>query len=265
MTPDSPKKECDSIMDKDHDTTLLRREFESFHGYWNIDLDDLLMADPRYFASYDRLLRVTSGRGNLTPRERELICIAVVGQVTYLNQAATSHHIRQAKRWGASDEEIVETLQLAASLGVHSMLIGVPLAHEVFQELGLSASVSEENLDDYRRDLKDRFIADRKYWSPHWDTVLAYTPEYFEAYLDLSSIPWNHGTLDESFKELIYVAIDVVTTHLFTAGIRTHVKKAIEYGATPDQVIDVMSLASNIGVDTVLAGVSQIPRGAGTR
>ncbi|GAA1054302.1 carboxymuconolactone decarboxylase family protein [Dietzia natronolimnaea] len=243
-----------------HDTSPSRREFESFHGYWNTDLEDLLLADPRYFGAYDRLLRVTSIRGNLTPLERELICIAVTGQVTYLDRAATAHHIRQATHWGASSEEIVETLQLAASLGVHSMLVGVPLAHEVFQKLGVSASASDEDWDDYRRDLKERFIADRKYWTPHWDTVLAYTPEYFEAYLDLSSIPWNHGTLSDAFKELIYVAIDVVTTHLFTAGIHTHTKKAIEYGATPDQVIDVMAIASNIGIDTVLAGVPRIPR-----
>ena len=140
------------------------------------------------------------------------------------------------------------------------MLVGVPIAHEVFEELGVSAVASDEELDGYRRALKDRFITDRKYWTPHWDLVLAYTPEYFEAYLDLSSIPWNHGTLSDSFKELIYVAIDVVTTHLFTTGIRTHTKKALEYGATPAQVIDVMTIASNIGIDTVLAGVSLIPR-----
>jgi alkylhydroperoxidase/carboxymuconolactone decarboxylase family protein YurZ len=241
-----------------HEMSLLRLHFESSHGYWSAELDALLTADPRYFKAYDRLLSVTSVRGNLTPKERELICIAVTGQVTYLNPAATAHHIRQAQRLGASAEEIVETLQLAASLGVHSMLVGVPLAHEVFQELEVSAAVSDDEMDAHCRELKERFIRHRKYWTPGWDLVLAYTPEYFEAYLDLSSIPWNHGPLSESFKELIYVAIDVVTTHLFTPGIRTHSKKAVEYGATPDQVIDVMALASNIGIETVLASVSQV-------
>lgn len=244
------------------DMSLLRLRFESSHGYWSDELEDLLIADARYFKAYDRLLSVASARGNLTPKEQELICVAVTGQVTYLNRAATAHHIRQAQRFGASAEEILETLQLAASLGVHSMLVGVPIAHEVFEELGVSVRVSDEVLDDYRRALKERFISDRKYWTPGWDLVLAYTPEYFEAYLDLSSIPWSHGPLTESFKELIYIAIDVATTHLFTPGIRTHTKKALDYGATPEQVIDVMALASNIGIDTVLAGVSEIPREA---
>jgi alkylhydroperoxidase/carboxymuconolactone decarboxylase family protein YurZ len=251
-------------MDTEHDPSVLRNDFESFHGYWNSDLEDLLAADSRYFRAYDGLLRVTSVRGNLTPTQRELICIAVTGQVTYLNRAAVSHHIRQAMRLGASADEVMETLQLAASLGVHSMLVGIPIAHEVFEELGVSVSTADEELDASPSDLKERFISHRKYWTPHWDLVLAYTPEYFEAYLDLSSIPWNHGRLSESFKELIYIAIDVVTTHLFTPGIRTHTKKALDYGATPEQVIDVMSIASNIGVEAVLGGVSQIPRDAGT-
>lgn len=235
-----------------------RRAFLQEHGYWNEELGALAQADPRYLDAYDQLLRVASRRGSLTARHRELICVAVNAQVTYLNPVYTRHHLRQARDAGASEAEVVETLQLAASLGVHSMLVGVPMiAHEVFEELGVAVEVAGDDLDVGRQELKDAFIRERKYWSPGWDTVLAYTPEYFEAYLGLSRIPWVDGVLDEWFKELVYVAIDVVTTHLFTAGIRVHIGKAIEYGATPDQVIDVITLASNIGIHSTLMGVGQ--------
>lgn len=245
----------------DYPSTIdLRQDFEAIHGYWNDDLDDLLRVDPWYFRAYDRLLRVTEERGHLSAVHRELVFVAVSSQVTYLNRTATSHHIRQASRLGASAAQIVETLQLAASLGIHSMLVGVPIAHEVFEELGVATTPEDTDLDAKRRALKERFIADRKYWVPQWDTVLAYSPELFEAYLDISSIAWNHGSLPEWFRELVYVAIDVATTHLFTAGIRTHTRKAIDYGATPGQVIDTMTIASNIGIDTVLTGVAAIPR-----
>lgn len=238
----------------------VRRAFVDEHGYWNEELDAMARADPRYLGAYDRLLRVVARRGSLSARHRELICVAVNAQVTYLNPAHTRHHLAQARHHGASEAEVVETLQLAASLGVHSMLVGVPIAHEVFEELGVATEVAaDEGLDPRRRELKAAFVRERKYWSPGWDTVLAYSPEYFEAYLGLSRIPWVHGVLDEWFKELVFVAIDVVTTHLFTAGIRTHVAKAIEYGATPDQVIDVMTIASNIGVHSTLMGVGQLP------
>ncbi|MCD1286084.1 carboxymuconolactone decarboxylase family protein [Brevibacterium sp. GP-SGM9] len=236
-----------------------RSEFEDAHGYWNDSLDDLLNADPKYFAAYDRLLRVTQKRGNLTDAQRELICVAVNAQVTYLNEKHTRHHIREALKSGVTNEEIDETLQLSASLGIHSMLVGVPIAHEIFEELGVA--VDAEKLDAHREALKQRFIDEKKYWSSHWDVVLAYSPEHFEAYLDLSGLAWTHGVLQPWFKELIYIAIDVATTHLFAPGIKTHTAQAIRYGATPDQVIDVMTLASNIGVHTTLMGITQIPAG----
>lgn len=238
-----------------------RSAFVEEHGYWNEELDALAQADPRYLGAYDQLLQVTSRRGSLNPRHRELIYVAVNAQVTYLNPVHARHHLAQARHFGASEAEVVETLQLSASLGVHSMLVGLPIAHEVFEELGVAVEVeAEKGLDPRRRELKDAFIRERKYWSPGWDTVLAYTPEYFEAYLGLSRIPWVHGVLEEWFKELVYVAIDVVTTHLFTAGIRTHVAKAIEYGATPEQVVDVITLASNIGMHSTLMGVGQMAK-----
>lgn len=234
-----------------------RAAFEEAHGYWNADLDDLLRLDSWYFAAYDRLLRVTRARGNLTDRQRELLCVAVNAQVTHHDAARTRHHIREALRAGATHEDVNETLQLAASLGVHSMLVGVPIAHRVFEQLGVAAT--QDSPDERRAQLKQRFIDEKKYWSEHWDTVLAYTPEFFEAYLDLSGLAWTHGSLEDWFKELVYVAIDVVTTHLFTAGIEVHVAQAVRYGATPDQVIDVMTLASDIGIDTVVMGAAQLP------
>lgn len=235
----------------------VRAAFENAHGYWNAELEELLRADPQYVAAYDRLLRVTADRGHLSPVERELVCVAVNAQVTYLNPTYTRHHVRQARALGATEAEVLETLQLGASLGVHSMLVGLPLAHEVFESMGVAVQPDDAD-DEHRHALKDDFIRERKYWAPAWDTVLAYTPEYFEAYLGLSRIPWVDGVLDEWFKELVYVAIDVVTTHLFTAGITTHVRKAVEYGATPDQVVDVITIASNIGIHTTLMGASEL-------
>jgi len=243
-------------MDTRIKSSHIQESFQAQHGYWTAELDALLELDPEYVMLYDRLLRVASDRQSLTELQRELIHIAVAAQVTYLNREAIQLHIGRAIELGASDAEIMETLQLASALGTHSMLIGVPIAHEVFQELGIAISVSDDELSSEQQALKERFIADRKYWSPHWDAVLAYTPEYFEAYLDLSSVPWHRNTLEDWFKELIYIAIDVATTHLFTAGIQTHTKKAIEYGASPAQVIDVMTLASTIGSHTVLSGAA---------
>src|SRR5699024_6381806 len=214
-------------MAKDKCHRTLGDEFANYHGYWSRGLEALLKIDIEYFSLYDKLLRVTLERKNLSAVQQELIHVAVAGQVTYLNREALRHHIKRAETLGATESEIVETLQLASALGTHSMLVGVPIAHEVFEELGVAQDISEASLSVEQLALKQRFIADRKYWTPHWDAVLAYSPEYFEAYLNLSSVPWVRNTLDDWFKELIYIAIDVATTHLFTVGIRTHTQKAI--------------------------------------
>ena len=43
--------------------------------------------------------------------------------------------------------------------------------------------------------LKEEFKAARGYWSPLWDDILALDADYFEAYMQLSSVPWRNGPL----------------------------------------------------------------------
>ena len=50
-------------------------------------------------------------------------------------------------------------------------------------------------LDPRRAKLKRDFIKNRGYWAELWDGVLELSPDYFEAYSNLSSVPWNSGSL----------------------------------------------------------------------
>lgn len=77
-----------------------------------------------------------------------------------------------------------------------------------------------------RDELKNEFVRARGYWNELWDDTLRLGPDFFEAYLDFSSVPWRNGVLEPKVKELIYVAIDVSTTHLYDAGTRIHMPNA---------------------------------------
>ena len=110
-------------------------------------------------------------------------------------------------------------------------------------------------LDARRQKLKDDFVAARGYWSPLWDGVLELAPEYFEAYSVFSSVPWKHGTLPPKIKELIYVAIDASTTHLYNPGTRIHIANALRQGATRDEVMEVLQLVSVLGIHTMTTGL----------
>jgi len=106
-----------------------------------------------------------------------------------------------------------------------------------------------------RQELKRKFIEERGYWAEFWDGFLALDPELFEAYLEFSTVPWKKGHLEPKIKELIYIAIDAATTHLYEPGLRIHIRNAFNYGATTEEIMEVYELVSVLGMHTVTTGV----------
>lgn len=49
-------------------------------------------------------------------------------------------------------------------------------------------------------------------------------------------------------KELIYCAVDAAATHLYVPGLKLHIRNALEYGASPEEVIEVFEIASQLGL-----------------
>ena len=113
-------------------------------------------------------------------------------------------------------------------------------------------------LDARRQKLKDEFIAARGYWSPIWDDILEETPDFFEAYMKFSSVPWKTGTLDPKVRELIYIAIDSSTTHMYLPGLKVHIRNALKYGATKQEIMEVYQLTSVLGIHTVTFGMPHL-------
>jgi alkylhydroperoxidase/carboxymuconolactone decarboxylase family protein YurZ len=103
--------------------------------------------------------------------------------------------------------------------------------------------------------LREAFIKERGYWAPFWDGLLNMDPDFFESYLNFSAVPWRKGVLEPKFKELIYTAIDASTTHLYEPGLRQHIRNALSYGATKEEVMEVLELVSVLGIHTCTVGV----------
>ena len=113
-------------------------------------------------------------------------------------------------------------------------------------------------LDARRQKLKADFTKARGYWSALWDGLLELSPDFFEAYLNFSSVPWRSGPLAPKIKELIYVAIDAATTHLYAPGTRIHMRNALGYGATREEIMEVLQLTSVLGIHTITEGVPML-------
>jgi alkylhydroperoxidase/carboxymuconolactone decarboxylase family protein YurZ len=110
-------------------------------------------------------------------------------------------------------------------------------------------------LDERRRQLKEAFTAARGYWSPMWDGLLALDPDFFAAYLEFSAVPWRHGVLPPKIKELMYIAVDASTTHLYEPGLRIHIQNALRHGATKEEILEVYELAAVLGIHTLTVGI----------
>jgi alkylhydroperoxidase/carboxymuconolactone decarboxylase family protein YurZ len=85
-------------------------------------------------------------------------------------------------------------------------------------------------------------------WNPLWDQLRELDPEFMEAYLAFRSVPHRNGPLPAKFKELILVAINAATTHLYAPGVRRHMRNALKQGATPEEVLEVIQLTTVMGI-----------------
>jgi len=51
-------------------------------------------------------------------------------------------------------------------------------------------------------------------------------------------------------KELVYCAFDCASTHLYVPGLKLHMKNALGYGATPQEILEVLEIATLLSLHT---------------
>jgi alkylhydroperoxidase/carboxymuconolactone decarboxylase family protein YurZ len=224
----------------------LRERYVAEVGSWDGSLDGLLELDPEFFAAYLGLAAAPWRDGSrLEPKVKELILLAVDAAATHLHEAGIRLHVRRALEHGATEHELLEVLQLASTLGIHSVTVGVPVLLDC-----LGARHVPQPRSERREEIKHAFVETRGYWNPFWDGVLDLDPEFLAAYLELSARPWTHGSLEPRVKELVYIAFDASATHLYAPGLIQHVENALGLGVEPGEIMEVLELAAAIGIHT---------------
>ena len=218
-------------------------------GAWDEGWEAVLQLDPGFLQAYLDFARVPARKHHLDAKTRALIGLAVNAAVTHLHVPAVRQHIRAALRAGASTAEIMEVLECTATLSIHAMNVGVPVLTEVLAERGERAEAAP--LDHYQQRLKDEFTVSRGYWNSTWDETLELDPELFDAYTGFSSYPWRNGSLSPKMREFVYLAFDTSATHLYRVGLKLHIENALRYGATVAEILEVMEIASSIGMQSV--------------
>ncbi|MCC7425447.1 MAG: carboxymuconolactone decarboxylase family protein [Alphaproteobacteria bacterium] len=224
---------------------------------------------PAYADAFARLAKTAAATPHLSAREQALILLGVNASVTHLHPPGIRAAIRAALDAGASPAEIAETLTVISGLGVHACTLGVPALIEEFERAGRGAEVARA-FDARQEAIKARFIAERGYWADFWEQTLRLAPEWLAVYGELSAVPWREGHLSPKLKEFLYIAIDAATTHCYEPGLRVHYRNAIKYGATAEEIVAVLALISQMGIQSALAGMPVLAeelarRGRGTK
>ena len=232
----------------------LKEEFIKNRGYWSKFWEDVLELDSNFFSTYSRFSSVPSKNNALSPKIREFIYIAIDASTTHLYLPGLKLHMENALALGATRDEIMEVLELTSVLGIHTCTMGVPILMDELRKMGRGDEVDNIEYGDHEKALKESFIKNRGYWSPFWDDMLKLSPEFFECYLDFSSVPWKSGTLEPKVKEFIYIAIDTATTHLHEEGARIHIRNALNYGATKEEIMEIFQCVSVLGMHALTEG-----------
>jgi alkylhydroperoxidase/carboxymuconolactone decarboxylase family protein YurZ len=90
-------------------------------------------------------------------------------------------------------------------------------------------------------------------------------PEFFARFTELAEVPRRSTVLDPKVKELVCLAVDAAATHMYAPGIREHARRAIDLGATGEELLEVLQLTSTLGIHATTVGVPVLVEALGER
>ena len=87
-------------------------------------------------------------------------------------------------------------------------------------------------------------LAKLREWDPIWAGQC----------LKMSDDPWTGGILPRKDVELISIAVNAACTNLSAGGTRRHIRGALEAGATREEILMILKIASLLSIHTCSLG-----------
>lgn len=235
----------------------IKRDFQRKRGYWSPWHEDLLALNPAFLKAYLGMSSLPWTSGVLPPKVKEFIYIAIDAATTHLYLRGLHLHMAGALQHGASKEELMGVLQIVSLLGAHTITVGVPILMEELRNAGIAVDGGSETKDAAasRAALKDRFLEANGYWDECCDMLCSLAPAYMDAYCSYTETARATSALEPKVQEFILLSISAATTHLHQPAIRLHLRKAIDFGASAAELMEVLQLSSALGIHTCSIGV----------
>jgi len=217
-------------------------------GRWSRTLDLLQELDPQWTEAYSKMATNPWAGGVLSAKEAALIAVGLCASITNLDATALRRNVRAALSVGASREEILEVLKMAAMLALHSMSLGAPMLIEEAKAAGKMPPPDGGTKTPTPFCDKMRAIGQ---WNEAWDPFAALDPLWTEEFIAAGTGFYTNGVLTPKFVELISIAYDASITHMYAPGTRRHIKSALALGASAAEITDVLKICVSLGANAL--------------
>lgn len=216
--------------------------------------------DPAFARAVEELVGHPHRAGVLSRSVRALVVVAVESVIPEADEPRLAMAIDQALADGASEDEILCALEIACSIGLHTVSVGLPVLIEEMERAGMALPERTER----QRELQVRLEASGPRPRPLnaiYAGILRMDPDYFEARVRFIDLPWEQeAVLDPEVKHLLSIAIDAVSPQHYVDGLRKHVREALQIGVAPEAILEVLELASVSGLRTLDVGLEVLAR-----
>lgn len=212
--------------------------------------DDILMYDHKLISGYAEYSALPFERGALSPVMCELIAIVIDSSITHLHQAGLRNHIGHAIEVGATEGEVLEALEIACTIGSRVFTEGFQVYADELRERGMYPADAE--LTQEQKEAKALYeYQGYDYWDEGHNEALKLDPVGMKTFAQWNRAPLTNDCLSQKDKELLYLALYASPTTVYVPGIREHLKKAMDLGATHEEILSVFELISVIGVHSL--------------
>lgn len=236
----------------------LKSDYIAARGYWVAFNDVLLEHSPDFLEAYMDFAALPARVGPLSERLVELIYVAIDASTTHMFQPGLAVHIRKALEVGASRTELIEVLGVATAQGLASVNQGVSVLVEELALAGVPARELAIPDTPAQQALRETYRARFGDWPDFCEPILKLAPDFFGVLLDLLAAPMTSGALSEKDRAFVECALAAAPTSLDMAALRIHIRRAIRLGATQAELLEVLQLATHLGVHACVIGVPLI-------
>lgn len=238
-------------MEEERAKKALKAQVMRARGYWHRFHEGLLEHAPEYLRAYLDFQDAPARTGLLEPKVREFMYIAADGAVSHLYTSGLARHVEMALEAGATPAEIIEVIQLTMLTAQAPHDMGLPMLAEEMAQRGLPDPPPAADHAEART--SHQAVTGR--WPRGADLALGLSPGFAQAYLAYERIPYESGPLPRKIKEFVRIAVAGAPTTLDRGTLREAIAAALDAGASPEEVAEVLQLSSAIAIHTCTGAI----------